>query len=86
MLFKKDYGDLGDIDPEKLEPLSELEEKGRITKIDENSIPNDVKEIYRLILKMKRKEKHYNMALVVLVAMNVFLTGVVVYLGIVKLV
>lgn len=85
MLFKKNFQDIGDIDPEKLKPLSELEEKGKITNFDENSLPKDLKEIYQLILKMKRKEKHYNVALIALIVMNMFLTGIIIYLGIVKI-
>lgn len=86
MLFrKKEFHEIGEIDPEKLEPLSELEEKGKLTKFDENSLPEDSKKIYHLFLKMKEKEKLYSIAVIALIIMNLFLTSIVIYLGIVKI-
>ncbi len=87
MLFgKKDFQEIGDVDPEKLKPLSELEEKGKITKFDESSLPDDLKDVYHLFLKMKKKESHYSIALIALILMNLLLTGIVIYLGIVKVI
>lgn len=86
MLFgKKNFENLGDIDLEKLESISKFEETGKISSVKSGDLPKGSKEIYEIILKMKEKERLYNRSIMVLIVLNLFLTAVVIYLGIVKI-
>jgi len=86
MLFKKEeeVKDLGEVDVSNLEPITEIETE----KIDNpdaiKELPEDSKKLFEIILKLKKREELYNKAILVLIGLNLFLTAVVIYLGIVK--
>ncbi|UCG95872.1 MAG: hypothetical protein JSV92_02385 [archaeon] len=86
MLFKKkNFGEIGDVDLEKLEPISDFEHTGKISSLGEDELTKDSKRKYELILKLKKKERIYSISIMALIIMNLFLTGIVIYLGIVKI-
>jgi|GEM_PF-2837034 len=85
MLFKKEkIEELGDVNLENLEPLSEFEETGKVS-LKKEELPKDQNKIYEMVLHLKKKEELYNKSIIILIIMNLFLTAVVIYLGIVKI-
>lgn len=86
MLFrKKGFSDLGDVDLNSLEPVSDFESTGKLGSIKEEDFSQKSNRTYHLVLKLKKKEKIYNISIMALIIMNLFLTGIVIYLGIVKI-
>ena len=73
---KDDFKELGEVDLSKLQPLTDTDN------IEELKTK---KEVYEIILKMKEREKKYYKIFLLLIIMNLILTGIVVYLGIIKI-
>ncbi len=85
MLFrKKEFKDLGEVNLEELEPISEIETKD-INSVNKEDLPEDAKQLWEIILKLKKKEKLYNLSVIALVLLNLFLTAIIIYLGIVRI-
>jgi len=83
MFRKKNFEDMGNVDLEKLEPVSSFEETGKMDSL--TNIPEDSKNMYEILLRFKKKEEIYNKSILILIIMNLFLTAIVIYLGIVKI-
>jgi len=74
---KKDkFEPLGEVDVSKLQPLIDLDSVEEL---------KTKRETYEIILKMKEREKKYYKIFLLLIIMNLILTGIVVYLGIVRI-
>ncbi len=74
---KEKFEPLGEVDVSKLQPLVDLDN------IEELKTK---RETYEIILKMKERERKYYKIFLLLIIMNLILTGIVVYLGIVRIV
>ena len=84
MLFKKEeIKDLGEVNIENLEPVVETE---NIENMNNEELPEDSKKMVEIIMKLKKRETIYNKAVILLVMLNLFLTAIIIYLGIVKIV
>ena len=73
---KEKFEPLGEVDVSKLQPLIDLDNVEEL---------KTKRETYEIILKMKEREKKYYKIFLLLIIMNLILTGIVVYLGIVRI-
>jgi len=73
---KEKFKPLGEVDVSKLQPLIDLDNVEEL---------KTKRETYEIILKMKEREKKYYKIFLLLIIMNLILTGIVVYLGIVRI-
>ena len=73
---KEKFEPLGEVDVSKLQPLVDIDSVEEL---------KTKRETYEIILKMKEREKKYYKIFLLLIIMNLILTGIVVYLGIVRI-
>jgi len=73
---KEKFEPLGEVDVSKLQPLIDMDNVEEL---------KTKRETYEIILKMKEREKKYYKIFLLLIIMNLILTGIVVYLGIVRI-